>query len=166
MLILGKDIGVTLPELLFKIVEVIPPGCMMRIGMTNPPYIQEYLADMATILNHEVFSHFSNQWKWISDTQIFIRFILYHHSFAPSHGRGATNDSQWKNVLRLPSTPTKGQGGDSSTFWTHRPLGGWSYRLAAARLSVHSSVRLSVTSFPLKLIIGFLWFFSHQVSLK
>jgi len=49
----GKDIGVTLPELLFKIVEVIPPGCMMRIGMTNPPYIQEYLADMATILNHE-----------------------------------------------------------------------------------------------------------------
>lgn len=39
----GKDIGVRLPDLLWKIVEVIPPGCMMRIGMTNPPYIQEYL---------------------------------------------------------------------------------------------------------------------------
>ena len=39
----GKDIGVRLPDLLWKIIEVIPPGCMMRIGMTNPPYIQEYL---------------------------------------------------------------------------------------------------------------------------
>lgn len=49
----GKDIGVTLPQLLYQIVEVIPPGCMMRIGMTNPPYIQEYLEDMAKILNHD-----------------------------------------------------------------------------------------------------------------
>ena len=39
----GKDIGVRLPDLLWKIIEVIPKGCMMRIGMTNPPYIQEYL---------------------------------------------------------------------------------------------------------------------------
>lgn len=39
----GKDIGVTLPELLWQLVDVIPPGCMLRIGMTNPPYIQEYL---------------------------------------------------------------------------------------------------------------------------
>jgi len=48
----GKDIGVTLPQLLWKIVEVIPAGCMMRIGMTNPPYIQEYLEEMAEIFNH------------------------------------------------------------------------------------------------------------------
>ncbi|XP_057303648.1 threonylcarbamoyladenosine tRNA methylthiotransferase-like [Hydractinia symbiolongicarpus] len=48
----GKDIGVTLPELLYQLVEVIPVGCMMRVGMTNPPYIQEYLKDMAKILNH------------------------------------------------------------------------------------------------------------------
>ena len=27
-------------------------------------------------------------------------------------------------------------------FWTHRPLGGWSYRFAAVRSSVRSSVRL------------------------
>ena len=39
----GKDIGVTLPELLWQLVEVIPPGALMRIGMTNPPYIKEYL---------------------------------------------------------------------------------------------------------------------------
>lgn len=48
----GKDIGVTLPELLYQLVEVIPRGCMMRVGMTNPPYIQEYLEDMAKILSH------------------------------------------------------------------------------------------------------------------
>ena len=39
----GRDIGVTLPELLWQLVEVIPGGAMMRIGMTNPPYILEHL---------------------------------------------------------------------------------------------------------------------------
>lgn len=48
----GKDIGVTLPELLWQLVEVIPEGAMLRIGMTNPPYILEHLEEMAKILNH------------------------------------------------------------------------------------------------------------------
>ena len=39
----GKDIGVTLPELLWQLVDVIPDGARMRIGMTNPPYILEHL---------------------------------------------------------------------------------------------------------------------------
>lgn len=39
----GKDIGVTLPQLLWKLVDVIPEGCMLRLGMTNPPYILEHL---------------------------------------------------------------------------------------------------------------------------
>lgn len=39
----GKDIGVSLPELLWRLVEVIPDGCMLRLGMTNPPYILEHL---------------------------------------------------------------------------------------------------------------------------
>ncbi|XP_014682017.1 PREDICTED: threonylcarbamoyladenosine tRNA methylthiotransferase-like [Priapulus caudatus] len=48
----GKDIGVTLPNLLWKLVETIPEGAMMRIGMTNPPYILEHLEEMAAVLNH------------------------------------------------------------------------------------------------------------------
>ncbi|EDO40392.1 predicted protein [Nematostella vectensis] len=48
----GKDIGVTLPELLWQLVKVIPEGGRMRIGMTNPPYILEHLEEMAKILNH------------------------------------------------------------------------------------------------------------------
>ncbi|XP_019637551.1 PREDICTED: threonylcarbamoyladenosine tRNA methylthiotransferase-like [Branchiostoma belcheri] len=48
----GKDIGVTLPELLWRLVEVIPEGCMLRVGMTNPPYILEHLEEMAKILRH------------------------------------------------------------------------------------------------------------------
>ncbi|XP_078614914.1 threonylcarbamoyladenosine tRNA methylthiotransferase-like isoform X2 [Branchiostoma floridae x Branchiostoma japonicum] len=48
----GKDIGVTLPELLWRLVEVIPEGCMLRVGMTNPPYILEHLEVMAKILSH------------------------------------------------------------------------------------------------------------------
>lgn len=39
----GHDIGVTLPELLWQLVDVIPEGAMMRLGMTNPPYILEHL---------------------------------------------------------------------------------------------------------------------------
>lgn len=48
----GRDVGMVLPELLDALVEVIPQGCMMRLGMTNPPYILDYLEDVARILNH------------------------------------------------------------------------------------------------------------------
>ncbi|XP_055688320.1 threonylcarbamoyladenosine tRNA methylthiotransferase [Lutzomyia longipalpis] len=48
----GRDIGTSLPELLWQLVAVIPEGCMMRVGMTNPPYILEHLDEMAKILAH------------------------------------------------------------------------------------------------------------------
>ena len=48
----GRDIGVTLPDLLWKLVEVIPDGCRLRLGMTNPPYILDHLDEMAKILDH------------------------------------------------------------------------------------------------------------------
>jgi len=48
----GRDIGVSLPELLWKLVAVIPEGCMLRVGMTNPPYILEHLEAMGEILSH------------------------------------------------------------------------------------------------------------------
>ncbi|CAB0004030.1 unnamed protein product [Nesidiocoris tenuis] len=48
----GRDIGTSLPELLDRLVPVIPEGCMLRLGMTNPPYILEHLESMARILNH------------------------------------------------------------------------------------------------------------------
>lgn len=48
----GRDIGSSLPELLWKLVDVIPQNSMMRVGMTNPPYILEHLDEMAKILQH------------------------------------------------------------------------------------------------------------------
>lgn len=39
----GHDIGVTLPQLLWQLVRVIPEGCMLRLGMTNPPYIMDHM---------------------------------------------------------------------------------------------------------------------------
>lgn len=48
----GRDIGTNLPELLWKIIDIIPENCMMRIGMTNPPYILEHLDEISKILNH------------------------------------------------------------------------------------------------------------------
>ncbi|XP_075168636.1 threonylcarbamoyladenosine tRNA methylthiotransferase [Haematobia irritans] len=48
----GRDIGTSLPELLWKLIEVIPEKCMLRVGMTNPPYILEHLEEMSKILSH------------------------------------------------------------------------------------------------------------------
>uniref|UniRef100_A0A8B9KYB1 tRNA-t(6)A37 methylthiotransferase n=1 Tax=Astyanax mexicanus TaxID=7994 RepID=A0A8B9KYB1_ASTMX len=48
----GRDIGTDLPSLLWELVKEIPEGCMLRLGMTNPPYILEHLEEMAKILNH------------------------------------------------------------------------------------------------------------------
>lgn len=48
----GRDIGYDLPTLLWRIVENIPEGCRLRLGMTNPPYILEHLEEMAKILDH------------------------------------------------------------------------------------------------------------------
>ena len=39
----GHDIGVTLPDLLWQLVAVIPDNCMLRLGMTNPPYILQHM---------------------------------------------------------------------------------------------------------------------------
>ncbi|RWS26574.1 threonylcarbamoyladenosine tRNA methylthiotransferase-like protein [Leptotrombidium deliense] len=48
----GRDIGTSLPELMYALIKVIPDDCRLRLGMTNPPYILEHLEDMAHILSH------------------------------------------------------------------------------------------------------------------
>lgn len=48
----GKDIGTNIVELLKAILNVIPEYLMIRVGMTNPPYIFEYLEEFTEILKH------------------------------------------------------------------------------------------------------------------
>ena len=48
----GRDIGTSLPELLWQLVGLLPEGTMMRLGMTNPPYILEHRVEIAKILKH------------------------------------------------------------------------------------------------------------------
>jgi threonylcarbamoyladenosine tRNA methylthiotransferase CDKAL1 len=48
----GRDIGSSLPELLWALVGVMQPGTMLRVGMTNPPYILEHLEAMVDIFKH------------------------------------------------------------------------------------------------------------------
>ncbi|CAN4119690.1 unnamed protein product [Withania somnifera] len=50
----GRDIGVNLPILLNGIVAELPSdgSTMLRIGMTNPPYILEHLKEIADVLCH------------------------------------------------------------------------------------------------------------------
>ena len=48
----GLDIGTNISELLVEFVEAMPSDLMLRIGMTNPPYILEHLPTIAEVLNH------------------------------------------------------------------------------------------------------------------
>uniref|UniRef100_K3X099 Threonylcarbamoyladenosine tRNA methylthiotransferase n=1 Tax=Globisporangium ultimum (strain ATCC 200006 / CBS 805.95 / DAOM BR144) TaxID=431595 RepID=K3X099_GLOUD len=49
----GIDIGTDLPTLLRALLAVVPDGVMLRVGMTNPPYILEHLDAVADVLNHD-----------------------------------------------------------------------------------------------------------------
>lgn len=49
----GIDIGTDLPTLLCKLLQVVPDGVMLRVGMTNPPYILNHLDAIAEVLNHD-----------------------------------------------------------------------------------------------------------------
>lgn len=54
----GRDIGTSLVALLRRILEVLPQDAstMLRVGMTNPPFILQQLYALASILNdHRVF---------------------------------------------------------------------------------------------------------------
>lgn len=50
----GRDIGTSLPALLDRMLDLLPPdgSTMLRVGMTNPPYILESLPAIARCLAH------------------------------------------------------------------------------------------------------------------
>eukprot|EP00249_Psilotum_nudum_P018945 c27031_g1_i1 orf=161-2134(+) len=50
----GRDIGTNLPTLLHALVAELPKdqSVMLRVGMTNPPYILQHLQDIAMIFQH------------------------------------------------------------------------------------------------------------------
>jgi threonylcarbamoyladenosine tRNA methylthiotransferase CDKAL1 len=47
----GRDIGTNLPALLRSCLEVLSPDgrTMLRLGMTNPPFILEHLEEIAEV---------------------------------------------------------------------------------------------------------------------
>lgn len=54
----GRDIGKSLPELCWEVLSVLKPHNILKIGMTNPPYILEHMEEIAAILTHpQVYSH-------------------------------------------------------------------------------------------------------------
>jgi len=48
----GRDIGTNLPALLREVLKVLPRDVMLRVGMTNPPYVLEHIQALAKILLH------------------------------------------------------------------------------------------------------------------
>eukprot|EP01091_Cochliopodium_minus_P010002 TRINITY_DN2591_c0_g1_i1.p1 TRINITY_DN2591_c0_g1~~TRINITY_DN2591_c0_g1_i1.p1 ORF type:complete len:637 (+),score=189.52 TRINITY_DN2591_c0_g1_i1:48-1958(+) len=47
----GIDLGTDIAELLKNMIPLIPDGAMLRVGMTNPPYIMNHLQAIADHLN-------------------------------------------------------------------------------------------------------------------
>jgi threonylcarbamoyladenosine tRNA methylthiotransferase CDKAL1 len=48
----GIDIGTNITTLLWAILDVLPEPVMLRMGMTNPPYIKRHAVEMAKIYEH------------------------------------------------------------------------------------------------------------------
>ena len=48
----GRDIGSSMPALMATLLDAVPDGGMLRVGMTNPPYMLEHIDAIATLLNH------------------------------------------------------------------------------------------------------------------
>lgn len=48
----GRDIGTNIVELLILLISNLPKDKMLRVGMTNPPYILEHLEAMCKIMSH------------------------------------------------------------------------------------------------------------------
>lgn len=46
----GKDVGSSLPKMLTLLTDSLPDEVMVRIGMTNPPYILDMLEEMTNVL--------------------------------------------------------------------------------------------------------------------
>ncbi len=56
----GRDLGTDLPTLLRALCSILPDDVttMLRVGMTNPPFILEHLGAIADALNHPaIFSY-------------------------------------------------------------------------------------------------------------
>ncbi|GIX60988.1 threonylcarbamoyladenosine tRNA methylthiotransferase [Babesia caballi] len=49
----GIDIGTDIVTLLRGITALLPPNVMLRLGMSNPPYIKRHIADIVEILRHD-----------------------------------------------------------------------------------------------------------------
>ena len=48
----GRDIGSSMPALMGALLDALPDGTMLRVGMTNPPYMLEHVEAIAALLNH------------------------------------------------------------------------------------------------------------------
>ena len=48
----GLDIGTNIVELLDDILEIIPDGVMLKMGMTNPPYMMNQLQYVSLSFNN------------------------------------------------------------------------------------------------------------------
>lgn len=46
----GRDIGTDVATLLRAVADALPPGVMLRVGMTNPPYVMQHIDALCEVL--------------------------------------------------------------------------------------------------------------------
>merc|ERR1712232_935856 len=47
----GLDIGTNIASLLRRVADALPPNAMLKLGMTNPPYMLAHIEAVAEVLN-------------------------------------------------------------------------------------------------------------------
>ena len=77
----GRDLGGPenlLPALLSGLTSLLPAGVMLRLGMTNPPFILDQLEPIAAALNHpNVFSFLHVPIQSASDRVLKVSECMY-----------------------------------------------------------------------------------------
>lgn len=78
----GRDLGTDIAELLQRVADSLPDGCMLKVGMTNPPYMMQHIESVAKILNHpRVFSFLHIPVQSGSDTVLDASSFLFPSIF-------------------------------------------------------------------------------------
>jgi hypothetical protein len=96
----GRDIGSSIAELLQRCVAVLPPDgrTMLRLGMTNPPFILEHLDAVAEVII--VFPVMLCIMRWFSLCQgYFVVELREGHVHVELQARQQQGADRWQHIV-------------------------------------------------------------------
>ncbi|RRT47398.1 hypothetical protein B296_00042442, partial [Ensete ventricosum] len=157
--IAGRDIGTNLPLLLNAIIAELPSdrSTMLRIGMTNPPYILEHLKDIAKVLCHPcVYSFLHVPVQSGSDSVLTVIYVSIATSIQAANfgGHSGTPAARMKKV---PSTVVKNRSRELTTvfesFSPYQGMEGQIVRIWITEIATDGIHLVSHSCYPVWIII-------------